>query len=80
MISHFSYNLTIHYTDAFDPKYSIERRGLDLNDNENNCKYIIEDTRYLYEYAFQRRMHKVSYMEKLNMETECSDIVKTDYE
>lgn len=50
-MSNWGAELTIAEFEPFDPMYSIEKRGLQPNDEEN-WKYILEDVYYLYEYAF----------------------------
>lgn len=66
----FKYDLTVHYTNTFDPYYSIESRNLQKNDGENNFSYIVEDVRHIYKYAFSCRPHKITFTEQQKMQCE----------
>ena len=46
----FSYDVTNYEFDSFDPQYTLDRHGI-TRDSPGAVELVIEDVRYLYEYA-----------------------------
>jgi len=70
----FKYNLTVNYTNVFNPQYTLDRLGLKKGNGEKNWEYIANDCRYLMEHAFGFRMWNVPYKVKQDAEIACSDL------
>lgn len=67
------------FIEPFDPMYSIESRGLTPGDKDN-WKYIVQDVRYLFEYAFKLKMHDIDLDTKIKYECAVvDDVCEDDY-